>query len=301
MYNPLHSYAFNRFVKYENPLNESDHNTWIEWYTSHLKNMIKHPEHGCFPFIEEIENSLQEGIDKVSGGRFPRISGDIFSMFSFKLKAGSGNCYRFVIPFYQFDDKPFINIGKLKLSPTMFFANMDFFYLPLNKALKSLSNSSNEQKMIDSSEKFEESIVSAINRNFNGKFAKRDFDTGHGEDNLRSDIDIIVKDEKSVVLIQVKRTKFRLNLEEQYKEFINVDRKASRQINNAIKEFSQKFGFDIGDRNVYKWIVSSSFERSYQRINGCLKVPVFDIFMIEGRNTFVSVAEFAESVESHEE
>lgn len=301
MYNPLHSYAFNRSVRCEKPLDISDHNTWVDWYKSHMQNMLKQPELGFFPFIEETENSFQEGVDNVYAGKSPLISGDIFSMFSFKLKSGTGNCNRFVIPFYQFDDKPFINIGKLNLSPTMLFANMDFFYFPLNKALRSLSCPMNNELRKTSASKFEKRIVSAINELICDVKTKWDADTGNGNNHLRSDIDIIVEDNTSIILIQVKRTKFRLNLEEQYNEFINVDRKACRQINNAIKEFPQKFGFDIGDRKVYKWIVSNSFERSYQRINGCLKVPVFDIFRMAGRNTFVSVAEFAESVESHEE
>ncbi len=176
---------------------------------------------------------------------------------------------------YDVWKKPFLKLGEILFCPTMFVANNDWFYgsamtglenLNYNDAERNRTSAAMEIRLgnIFSSEKWKVKVI-------NDKDANQ----------IDGDVDVIVDDGDTVLLIQLKRTYLRLNSKDAYYESINVDRKVAQQLNDAQKYFT-------GDNDIYnlksrvsiKWIVTTSYEGILSEIDGCVKVNYFDLLHV---------------------
>jgi len=182
---------------------------------------------------------------------------------------------------YNVWEKPFLQLGNYLFCPTIFLANNDWFYGFPQAGLKNLSQKQSNNERIESAHCMEKDLGKILEEKDWKVFISEN--SNIFRDNGGGDVDIIVSDKDTSILIQLKRTKFRLDLKEAYFDSINIDRCAAKQLNNAEK-YLQKPDNEICQlqNNVQKWIVSTSFENTLTKINGCLKVNYFDLLQSLG-------------------
>ena len=182
---------------------------------------------------------------------------------------------------YDVFKKPFLKLGEFIFCPVHFMIQNDWFYSISQSALERLDNRYNDEFRKDTSDKMENMLKD--------HFTKIDFEVnifeGHEFGEGEGDVDLEVSDGKDTILIQLKRTKMRLNLKDAYFEYINTDRKASRQINRVENYFNNSPG------TKYKWIVTNSYENVYAEIDSCLKVNYFDL--ITTLKSYIYITDFS--------
>lgn len=246
------------------------HNDWFAAYQSLKANNPDLFEMENFPFIFSPVEQLYHIHDTQSKIENDKKTKKSTLSQPFTYKAIPGESFdRFNIT-YEVLKKPFLKLGENIFTPTLFFAKNDWFYAITQNALERLNYKSNIKLRKDTSVEMESSLKVL--------FEKAGFkaELFHGHEFLYSegDVDIVASDGRDNLLIQLKRTKLRLNLKEAYLENIQTDRKASRQINNVEKHFTSQKGEN------YKWIVTTSYENAYKEVDGCLKVNYFDLLTI---------------------
>ena len=95
---------------------------------------------------------------------------------------------------------------------------------------------------------------------------------------MDGDIDIIVEQDNTVLLIQLKRTYLLLTPKDVYYESIMIDRKAAQQLNDAEVWLNKPNDiYSMEGKKVFKWIVTTSYEGVLSDVNGCCKVNYFDL------------------------
>ncbi|NPE29029.1 hypothetical protein HNV12_13905 [Methanococcoides sp. SA1] len=265
--------ASNMFAAISNSQLYSNINKSNDWFTA-FSRMFKHtPSHlgiSNFPFLYLKPKDLYDAHDSQS-----KIEGDentsaktLCKPFTYKPSVGK-RIDRFNLDYDVFK-KPFLEFGQYIFCPIHFLVNNDWFYSISQTALERLDNVSNKKLRKETAKKME--------NNLEKYFIKAGFEAetfeGHEFTNEEGDIDVKVTDGKDTILIQLKRTKMRFNLKDAYFEYINTDRKASRQINKV-----QKY-FDSDPGTKYKWVVTNSYENVYTEIDGCLKVNYLDLVTI---------------------
>ncbi|MFW5793758.1 MAG: hypothetical protein ACOCWC_05690 [Bacteroidota bacterium] len=261
LYKPLLAYSRNRYIRYEQVLEEQKGNT-ENW---------KENQDGIerFPFFLMHEQKYIER-NNIAIKELPQDSSQaIVNLFSYHVKPRTA--FNRFNKNYDVWNKPFLKFGKHLFCPIMFLSNNDWFYAFAQAGLENLNKSSGERK----------TTATEMEKYLGGLFEKKKWKVKVFNDKEASaidgDVDIAINDENTTLLIQLKRTKFRLDLKESYYEHINTDRKASKQLNNAEKWLSSKDDLFMLNPIAYKWIVSTSFENVLSDVNGCLKVNYFDI------------------------
>lgn len=198
---------------------------------------------------------------------------------------------------YDVFKKPFFKLGEYVFCPIHFIAKNDWFYSIAQTALERMDYKSNFDLRKTSSWQMEEKLAKVLqNKNiFVNHYEDTDFP------NEEMDVDVLISDEKDVVLMQIKRTKFRLNSKDAYFEYINSDRKASRQLNCAKEFLDQQKNSPTNNKRVHKWIVSTSYENVLSEINGCLKVNFSDVLVaikyFESKNCGYTINDIVDYVE----
>jgi hypothetical protein len=125
--------------------------------------------------------------------------------------------------------------------------------------------------------------------------------TDEESSSLDGDIDLFIQDNDTQLFIQLKRTVFKLDLEDALKERFETDLKAAGQINEMIRsaaEYPTNLKFEILP-DARRWVVSTSFEGTLHMIDGCRKINYFDlIWALENSNLhFETLNELIEYME----
>lgn len=175
---------------------------------------------------------------------------------------------------YSVSETPFIKIGDHLFTSNSFFAVNNWFYTIAQRVLSiyaQKSHISNQQKTSVEMEKF--LAEKFENRGWNSKVID-----SNQTNQMDGDIDLFVDDGKTQLLIQLKRTKLKLDLATNYKDGLETDLKASGQLNEGVKSLKAKpiLGLDLME-NHRLWIVTTSFEGILNTIDNCLKVNYFDL------------------------
>ena len=239
-------------------------------------------------FYDSIENysslnefALNDELNEETEKDAKELTQNILEVFSKKLISKKFD--RFNLQYNVFDD-PFIIINKSVFTLNIFLAAFSDFYVYLNKALK--NNHKKTAKKIESvvyDKLIENNKWNVLNPNDNNK--------------VSGDADIILYDNYNVVLMQLKRTFVREDIENQYVEYVTLDLKAADQLNKVEKYFNEPNEvFEIGNRKVHKWIVSNSFEGNATVIDDCLKINYFNLlstlkFQFKGLTSFITYFE----------
>ena len=215
----------------------------------------------------------------------------LINHFSNSLKHGNS-----VDPFnirYSVSETPFIKIGDHLFTSNSFFAVNNWFYTIAQRVLSIYhykSHISNQQKTSVEMEKFLAEKFES--RGWNSKVI-----TSNQTNQMNGDIDLFVDDGKKQLLLQLKRTKLKLDLASNYKDVLETDLKASGQLNEGVKSLNAQPipGLDIME-NHRLWIVTTSFEGILNTIDNCLKVNYFDLLWALDKK-FDSIEKLREYIE----
>jgi hypothetical protein len=204
-------------------------------------------------------------------------------------------------PNYEFDpfyirysvaETPFLRLGNYLLAPTSLFATNDWFYSLGQRALNLYSSNSHSGERQQTSVEMEV----FLGEEFSKRGWKVKVTNNTDSEKMAGDIDLLVSDDSMQLLIQLKRTKFRLDLATLYKEKFEIDLVAAGQLNDAAYYLRNHSITELEILNNHeKWIVTNSFEGVLEEIYGCLKVNYFDILWAlkyQGKR-LATVTEFA--------
>jgi len=197
---------------------------------------------------------------------------DLLNHFSYTLKPGKE-----INPFhigYSVSETPFIRMGQYLLTHTSLFASNEWFYSIAQRILNVYASKNHTKERNDSAGFMEVKL----SEKFKKHGWKSKVISEQEASKIDGDIDIFVNDGNSQLLIQLKRTKFKLDLASDYKDSLETDLKASGQLNEAVKmlETNPLPGMEIL-KNHERWIVTTSFEGVLSKVDGCLKVNYFDL------------------------
>ncbi len=283
---PLISYSLGKYIKYDMPLNELSPNSqnWVEAYLSLLKlNSSGHAQ--ILPFFLKPEKD-QSIINTETLSCDPKVStSDITNYFGYKQnqKADFNRFNRR----YDVYLKPFLNINGFLFCPQMFLSSNTWFYSFAQVALSQPAIRLETKKMEDHFGKL-----------FEQKGWKVKITTDENAGEMEGDIDLFVEDQNSLLYIQLKRTKFRLNFKEAYDNLIYVDHKAAKQLNEAESFLNKPNPVFNPKMKPVKWIVSTSFENIGDKIDDCLKVNYFEVLAVLNNPKIRNLSALIEEIES---
>jgi len=171
-------------------------------------------------------------------------------------------------------ETPFLRLGDYLFTSTSLFASNDWFYSFGQRAMKLYANKSHDKERNETASEME----SSLGEEFEKHSWKVKVISQHEANQIDGDIDIFVNDGETQLLIQLKRTKFKLDLASNYKDSLDTDLKAAGQLNEAVKslDICPMPGMEIL-HNHQKWIVTTSFEGILSEVDSCLKVNYFDL------------------------
>ncbi len=278
IFSTILAFSFNRFYRYEENLDyfKKTSNNWYEAYFKIFRLSIKKRTVITAFLLMDADEYVRRNENV-----FPCFDKQIFKE-AFKILSYSINKkYKFNRFHSNYDvwHKPFIQIGKIYFSPMLFFANNDWFF-------------SSSQVAIDITNKnlsIRKKTATEMENCLGDKFLEKGYKVKVIDDKqankIEGDVDIIVEDEKTTLFIQLKRTYFRLNPKDAYYESMTSDKKASRQLNEAVKSLKKKNDFYNIYKEPVKWIVSTSFEFINTDIETCNKINYFDLlFALENKD-----------------
>nr|WP_321411489.1 tetratricopeptide repeat protein [uncultured Carboxylicivirga sp.] len=267
---PLMTYSKNRNIRYEQGIlnHFRTSKNWTEAFlklsVDALRQMIEILPYFFMTKEEYIHHN------NISLSQLPENSSeDILNLFTYSHKSRK-YFNRFNIGFDVWN-KPFVEFGDILFCPMMFFANNDWFYGFAQAGIENMNTSTKVRK--ETATEMELWLGEIIGKKDWSVKVISDYEASK----LDGDVDIIVSDNTNSLLIQLKRTKFRLDLREAYYESILTDRKASQQLNDVEKCLSEDNDLYKITGKTQKWIVSNSYENVLERIDGCLKVNYFDL------------------------
>lgn len=195
--------------------------------------------------------------------------------------------------YYDVQKTPFVKIGRYLFCPLSFVTFNEWFYSLGQRALdiinripkKKYSNQRTweECERKRTSDEMEKGLAEQFsNRGWTAKVI-----TDEESSSLDGDIDLFIQDNDTQLFIQLKRTVFKLDLEDALKERFETDLKAAGQINEMIKsaaEYPTNLKFEILP-DARRWVVSTSYEGTLHMIDGCRKINYFDlIWALENSN-----------------
>lgn len=208
---------------------------------------------------------------------FSSLIADMFSI-DFRKKGGRG-----------FDEKkisykpfisPFIKLKDKWLCASFVFRYNDWMYNLAQKSFEYLGKNENANRRTQNNRERENKIADLFRK---ANCHWRVDVNSHGNERESGDWDIKVEDEHHILLIQLKSPSLRIRLDEIYREYINSDLKAAKQLNDLTIETV---------KTVSRWIVSTSYEKCLEEIDGCLKVNYFDLLWALRSKSNVELAEF---------
>lgn len=249
--------------------------TWKEYYKE-LENAKKDDEFRPFFIIaKDSLFQLAKGND-IQGNMLEHYEKLFDDCFCFKFNDKEFN--RSKKRSYNVMNKPFLKVcPNVYFLPTLFFANNDWFYGSAEKILE-MYDLVDEKDRKESTNRMEELLANLFK-----KYGFRAICNHDGDKKRKGDVDIIVEGKDTALLIQLKRTKCRPNLSDQYLETENTDNKAARQL-NEYDEYEYK-----GDKKkVVRLYVTNSYENCLKEYDdpkhqtSCIKVNYFDLVFVLG-------------------
>lgn len=288
----LKSYAANRKWRYVDPMNRFS-KAGYSWGQSlnetiqlALKDKVSNP---AFPFMyiskDDLTAIYQNAIPELTKQEID----DLINHFSYVLKPGAKfDPFRYG---YSVMLTPFIRIGDFLFTSTSFFASNNWFYSFGQRALILYANKYHKKEQTETAAEMEKDL---------GKlFEEHDWHVkvcSNSEANaIDGDIDLFINDSETQILIQLKRTKFKINLASNYKDSFETDLKAAGQLNEAVKSLLPDGGIMP---NHQKWMVTTSFEGIFTEIDDCLKVNYFDLLWALRNKKYNSLKELKTYIES---
>ena len=279
---PLLNYSYNRKSRYEFGIKRhiEPAKSWIDAYMNfYIESLCIDSAREPFVFMSSADYLALN--NKAMHGNCPT---EIINLFGYvpRLKFDRFNLD------YDVWLKPFFIIGDCLFSPLAFFANNIWFYSLAQNALLM-----NRHK--DETRQMEHFLGSKFNR----KSWKVKVISDEESQLIDGDVDVFIEDNQNLLLVQLKRSSFKLDLKQAYFESRLSDQKATEQLNKSVAFFSNnKEVYDIGNKRVTKWIVSTSFENIGKEFQGCKKINYFELLNVLNNPDIISVKELIDFMES---
>ena len=280
---PLMEISYNKSIRYEQGLYEQE---GANWFIKSRKLFMSHAKDGreVLPFTWL---TVEEYLSMYKDDDFGNSHAELIDLFAFEFNEKE---FQWGQKCFDVFRKPFIKIGENLICPTMFLGRNEWFYTFINAALENLAlpkNKKLQKKVSDLMEKF----VAKLFEDKNGTWKVR---TNLKGENEEGDIDIWVESDKDILLIQLKRTKLRTTLAGAYYEFIQTDVPAAEQISECEID-------NPDNKRVTRWIVSTSYERCMERINGILKINYFDLIYNLRTLVYTDLRKFINHIENDDD
>lgn len=292
----LMSFAINRQFRYVEPMRISikQGENWLKAYISNLQKANNQGvSNSPMPYIYLTQNELV-GIYKSA---IPELEAneiqDLINHFSYTLQ-----CNKRFDPFlikYAVVEAPFLKLGDYVFTATSFFATNDWFYSIAQRALYLYTNNHHNNERNETAAIMEQELGNSLSElGFKVKVI-----SDKEASKIDGDIDIFVNDGKSQLLIQLKRTKFKLDLASDYKDALETDLKARGQLNEAVEflKLNPIDGMEILP-NHKKWVVTTSFEGLLSEVDDCVKVNYFDLLWALKHMKFSTISELIEYIKA---
>lgn len=281
-------YCTNRLFRYNSELdsyaNYNNYSTdWVDTYLPIFMEETFKNDRENFPFILKALSEYKALNEKVETAFDEIFTEQLLETFAYSPNKYFNRHNRN----YDIWEQPFLKIGEHIFTPTFFFASNGFLFSYVqNEFLNRENNRKSRDKRKASeatrkgkqeTEAMEKGIgerLSEKNKNWEIRVADNAFTN---KMNPNGDVDIFLQDETATLFIQLKRTKFRLAPKEAYYESINVDAKASKQLNKAEKFLKKRTDLYEAKHKPTKWIVSTSFEKANTIVNDCRKINYFEL------------------------
>lgn len=259
----LQTFAFNRFMRYEEEIKKFPNTprVWVTSFAEYVKNCLGKKENVYLPYIFIAKQELKNLSDVVISKDTSLEMAELIKTFSFResgKKKTRFNRFNIKLDAWQ---RPFIEFNNFLFCPVSILTAFTGVYSFTEAFLKDYGRigateieSTLEKWMFQSNwdiERFDQKTVGQID----------------------GDADLILHDEQTVILMQLKRSKQRLNMKDIYLDTIQNNARAAVQLNKAHHFFEENPSFfDLKNRTVHKWIVSTSFEQTLHTFDSCLKV-----------------------------
>lgn len=283
----LKGFVANATGRYVNPLDELHINSPKTWFRNLALNTMKWGQLGISAFPLRVLNrqELSEIISKNIPGEKDRADKLIALVSSDITSVNSLNQFK---SFYSLTSKPFIQIGSHFIafnailgetnSSTNFLLNL----MESNAKLNSHETTNTTKRMeSDLAIKFRKSEILSVVHTQQYKFAS----------GKTGDFDVLAYDKNTLLLIELKSSKFRIHLSDAHDEYENSLLKASKQLDKALKFISEEFTAfkttvedlkikeqSVSELKIYTLIVTTSFERDHCLIDGKhLKITLFEL------------------------
>lgn len=229
-----------------------------------------------FNTFKEKSIKMANWISEGSGNAKKRQMEKILKFWSMNLRESGDNASYVEKPFYQIDEYIF-QLPYRVARQTIFTASIQIF----RKLYKNRPNLNHETA------RMEQQLATLFDNYGFGIVAQFEPHTGQ-----TGEIDLIVYDEHTVLLIELKSTYLRSSLKEIH-EYKNVTlNKASYQLSKKLdyvkNNLSQIIDNNIISPNFYTWIVDTTLEFDHQIIKGSLKLSFEElIIVLNGHNKFL--------------
>ena len=275
---PLYGLATNKLIRYECRIVNIPYLDWYKKMAILLRESIKEKVE-MLPFtilgtMEYLEMYKDEG----NNGEFHN---ELLDLFSFTVNADDFSWEQKSL--YDVYTKPFIRIGDMLICPSAFLARNTWFYTFYRASMENLAKHVDFQKECSNQM---EIYVEKLFKDKNPRWTVlRNYETENG------DIDIYVESEDIILLIQLKRTKLRATLADAYFDCLRTDKKAAKQLNDSVVK-------NLENKRIVKWIVSTSYIKCMQKINGILKINYFDLIYHLRTLKYNNLREFIEFIEN---
>lgn len=301
----LMTYSVNRQFRYVEPMHGYIQQglSWMDAYITNLKQADNTGvTNSPLPYIYRSKKELIELYKSSINGLTETDIEDLINHFSYTLKPGAS-----FDPFnvrYSVLETPFLKLGDFVFTPMAFFATNDWFYSVAQRCLniyaKYSNNKNAELKYLNNeSDGTSEQMEKDLCEEFEKHGWKCKVISGGESRVIDGDIDLFIRDGETQLLIQLKRTKFKLDLASDYKDSLETDLKASGQLNEAVMFLKSQ---PLPDMEILpnheKWIVTTSFEGVLTEVDGCRKVNYFDLLWALRYNKAKSLNEFITYIKS---
>jgi hypothetical protein len=287
---PLIGYSVNRHLRYDKLLEKysGNSNSYFQAFYNLYQESLK-IDVVIEPFIihtkEEFQNlnnhaiGIEKSTTEILIRNFSVSPGDKFNEDHF-------------LNYYDVNNKPFLDLGNMIFSPIIFFTSFGFYSF-IQQALK-------ERKGKRGYESETEKMEQILLEKFKERGWKCFIPDKNKINNLSSqaDIDLIVDDGKNALIIQLKRTYFRLSPQEALFERIHTDAVATQQINSAEEVLLKQNEIYTMDLPYKKWYVTTSIENSNSIINDCRKVSYLELSAVLDFFKFRTLQDLIEFIEN---
>lgn len=291
--NPLMGYSVNRQVRYETQLSDfsKESNSW-QWAFYQLNEKCRVLDVDCDPYLMLKEKEYVDHNSQACNPDQAPIFEELIHNFGYRITE------KFVFNRHKIGYdvwyKPFIRIQDYIFCPMMFFANNEWFYSFAQIVLKNYQIGRNVDLRKESANKMEEHLLQLFQK------CNKDWKCLIPKFKHEGDIDLIIHDNADTLIIQLKRTAFRTDLEQTYFESVQSDQKAAYQLNKGEAYLNTNPDVHKLRKENKKYIVSTSFENIGNNIDNCLKVNYLELIWLLENRQFGSLQQLDEVLKRDE-